>query len=96
MSRFVTWLLWDLWVGLWELLREPELKIDLKRVNAEDCTARRLTLDEDVEYRTRVKRRMAEGLTSQQLAPLVNVRLYSTTRKTHRRRNVIPIIRKEA
>jgi hypothetical protein len=61
MSRAVR-LLWGLLVDLPHLVaREPELTIDLKRVNAEVRRAALLGLDDHIGYRERVKQRMREG-----------------------------------
>jgi hypothetical protein len=43
------------------LAREPELTIDLKRVNAEVRRAALVGLDDDIAYRERVKQRIREG-----------------------------------
>ena len=61
MSRAVR-LLWGLLVDLPHLVaREPELSIDLKRVNAEVRPAALVVLDDNIGYRERVKQRMREG-----------------------------------
>jgi hypothetical protein len=60
--------------------RKPRLVITAERINEEERLNRRRTLDEDVEYRTRVSRRMTTGasgrpetwLTAQKLSPLIN------------------------
>ena len=57
---------------LLSLFPDRPLYIDLKRVNFEDCRERRATLDEDVEYRARVKRRILEGLDSEAMKPLID------------------------
>jgi hypothetical protein len=51
---------------------ERPLYVDLKRINFEDCRERRAHLDEDVEYRNRVKRRILEGLDSRAMKPLIS------------------------
>jgi hypothetical protein len=51
---------------------ERPLYVDLKRINFEDCRERRAHLDEDVEYRNRVKRRILEGLDSRAMKPLID------------------------
>jgi hypothetical protein len=50
----------------------PKLAISLRRINDEDRRAMRVALDDDAGYRAKVKRRMLEGLTMQQLPPLIN------------------------
>ena len=61
MSRAVR-LLWGLLAGLPHLVaREPELAIDLKRVNAEVRRAALVGFDDDIGYRERVKQRMRDG-----------------------------------
>jgi hypothetical protein len=61
MSRAVR-LLWGLLVDLpHRFAREPELTIDLKRVNAEVRRAALVGFDDDIGYRERVKQRMREG-----------------------------------
>jgi len=60
---------------LWRLFADPEIRIDLRRVNDEDrAERRRAVFAEDLAYRARVKRRMVEGLTSEQFAPLIDTR----------------------
>jgi len=48
------------------------LRVSLRRVNDEDRHAMQVALFDDAGYRARVKRRMMEGLTMQQLPPLIN------------------------
>ncbi len=67
MLRQLVWMVID---GLHS--KEPELFIDLRRVNEEDRRAHHVGLEDDVEYRNRVKKRMVEGLTAAQMAPLYN------------------------
>jgi hypothetical protein len=62
LERFVLWL--D------SFFKPKELFIDLERVNRE---ARKSEVDDarEADYRARVKRRMVEGLTKEELAPLI-------------------------
>src|SRR5262245_38320292 len=54
-------LLWGVLVDLFHVGPEPELTIDLKRVNAELRKADTLGLEDDVDYRERGKQRIREG-----------------------------------
>jgi hypothetical protein len=61
MSRAVR-VLWGVLLNLAGLVtREPELTVDLKRVNAELRRAAVVGLEDDIGYRERVKQRMREG-----------------------------------
>jgi hypothetical protein len=52
----------EAFVDLWHWAdAEPELRIDMKRVNVELRKADLLGLDEDLAYRDRVKQRIREG-----------------------------------
>lgn len=76
---------------LWRYLTaEPELTIDLRRVNAEECRLRRMGLDDDAGYRAKIKKRMIEGLTSKQLALLFKAPQRACARRARRRQNVSP------
>lgn len=59
-----------IWAFLDDLFGEHVVTIDEKRINEEDRRARRRGLDDDVDYRKRVKRRMLKGLTASEMAPL--------------------------
>jgi len=52
------------------LLDRNPIRISFKRINDDDRRSRRRSLDYDMEYRNRVKRRIMEGLTAKQMAPL--------------------------
>ena len=54
-------LLWGVLVDVCHLGREPELTLDLKRVNVELRKADLLGLEDDLDYRERVKQRIREG-----------------------------------
>ena len=54
-------LLWGVLVDVWHTGREPELTIDLKRVNAELRKGDLLGMEDDLDYRERVKQRIREG-----------------------------------
>src|SRR5262249_59492414 len=54
-------LLWGVLVDLCHVGAEPELTIDLKRVNAELRKGDLLGLEGDLDYRERVKQRIREG-----------------------------------
>lgn len=57
------------------LFREPELRVDPRRINAEiHAEERRAEDGKDIAYKARVRYRMDKGLTASQLAPLVQVR----------------------
>ena len=60
----------------WFRETEPKLFVNLRRVNDETRIEHRSRLySEDIVYRARVMRRMREGLTAEQLAPLIDTRL---------------------
>ena len=87
-------LLWKLWRFLWG--EPPGLYISNKRINEEVRVARRSIVDEDPEYRAKVKKRMMEGLTSRQLAPLINRERFMRQRRRHKNVMLFPKKRKES
>lgn len=72
------------------LFRPSPLYIDLRRINDEDRRAR-YDADQhaDPEYRAKIKRRMIEGLTAEQMPPLYR----GSTRPASRAKNVSPFRR---
>ncbi len=85
MFRELWWMVADLFQR-----KEPDLFINLRRVNQEDCRIRRLGLEDDVDYRDRVKKRMTEGAKCD-LPPL-----YSSSTKKRRKRIKLVSFRKKA
>jgi hypothetical protein len=82
------------WFFGW-LNKPKDLYIDLRRINDEDRAAHRKELYGDIEYRNRVKKRMLEGLTMDQMAPLYLVpkkaEIETKSKRKTRRRNVLPM-----
>ena len=67
------------------------LFIDPRRINDEERSERRRALEDNAGYRSRVKRRMLEGLTMEQLPPLYNRPAVLAEKE---RRKVLPLKRK--
>jgi hypothetical protein len=85
------------WFTVW-ISKPKDLYIDLRRINDEDRAAHRKELYGDIEYRNRVKKRMLEGLTMDQMAPLYLVPKkpeQPEPKKKARRRNVLPMLKTE-
>lgn len=89
--RRIGWFAVDLWHAQ---VYAPPLRIDARRMNEEDRLDRRrqLLIDDDPEYRAKVKKRMRLGLTREQMRPL-----YVTPVAKGVRQNIVPMpVKKEA